>query len=465
MTHAPRGPGTRVLLAWLALVVGAAVALVEAHLPEALGLALVGFGVAWVGAGFLRHRRGAGALPLVACLGAGLLLLAAAEVRLRWGGAPVSTVLWPIFRLDDALGWALEPGVETPRRGSLAHDYRVRTDALGTRNHMPYPGDGTLPVMVQGDSEVFGLRLADPHTLPMRLNLGLRRRHPSRYGPTHFEFFNFGVPGYDPHHYVLQFEALRRRFRVGRRLVVLNAGNDLTMAALVSPYALPRPWLRPASGGGYEVVPAQAPLPFQAWDFRFQPPWAAHDPAIHEHARAWGRYLPAPLRSSFLARHLARHVGPNACGPCRARGGGPLPTLDVHHPDWMLLRPEHWPEPFRTSRLEFPRLLGWLAAQDPPPVICLLPTRAQVVDAVFAEAAAGLRAAGHSEADLDRFAMLRVMGDAARAQGLAVIDPTPALRAAPAPAALFQPRPDEHYAAAGHRVLAEAILDAWGEGR
>jgi hypothetical protein len=142
--------------------------------------------------------------------------LAAAELgfRARDGGA---FPLVNTFEPDEARGVRLRPGAETKivRPGGPA--LVVRTNADGYRGQ-PWPAPSPTETLVVGDSQAFGLGVAEGEMLSARLSAAL---------PDHPAVLDASVPTYGPPEYLLTMADVLRRRPSGRVLVVVNLVNDL----------------------------------------------------------------------------------------------------------------------------------------------------------------------------------------------------------------------------------------------
>jgi hypothetical protein len=412
---------------------------------------------------------------LVAVLAAGGLLLLAvsaflahagdgAAVRLAWFGWVVAALaasqvslgthagIWTGFRFDDGLGWYIAPNLRDRVLHGATGDYHVTTDALGHRNRLAYPADGRLPVVLQGDSNAFGDGLAESETFC------------ALYGAaTGEDCYNFGIPGFGPQHFYFQYQdVVAPRFRPGRRIILFNYGNDYSMAALATPYLLPRPYLVRDGDGVRAVRPAPPTVRKQVYGNHFIAPYAAYDPgmATVQLGQDWGRAFPAWLAPVRLAAFAVETAYP----PLRSAGYRLFARdalkqgrrLSPYFPPWQYAAAAHWPEPYRSFRRDFIAVMAAIGAQHPDTVVVAFPMRKQVLPS-DAELGERLAKAGLPADAVDRFALNDLLAQAARAGGFRLIDVTPAFRAAPDKAALYQPD-DDHLSAAGMRLVVDTVV-------
>ncbi len=132
-----------------------------------LGGFAVGLLLTWVFLGFMASkglRRGPWGWTLAWLA---LLLLVSNQLPLAGGQGR----LWTGFEINPATGWYLQPNLhEMPLVSTKGQTYPVTSDALGHRNQHPYPADGRLPYLVQGDSNLMGYGLEYADTLCEQLN-------------------------------------------------------------------------------------------------------------------------------------------------------------------------------------------------------------------------------------------------------------------------------------------------------
>ena len=272
-----------------------------------------------------------------------LLTFAASEVSLRHREG-----IWTGFRFDSQLGWYPIANQKNVSLESKDGTYRVTTDRLGHRNDLDYPADHRLSVVLQGDSNAFGFGLAQGETFCALFTEA-----------SGTPCFNLGVAGYDAQHYYFQFENIVRRYAVGDRIILFNVGNDFTMSALESPYLIRRPYLY-RSGEKTEAV-TDLPMPFkkQVYGHRFIAPYGMFDEGMQSVStgRDWGRTAPEWLADLYLPTFIFELFYPriiklyNATFKSEEMAAGR--RLNPYYPDWLLLRPEHWPQPYRRFRADF----------------------------------------------------------------------------------------------------------------
>lgn len=157
-----------------------------------------------------------------------------------------------LIRYDHRLGWALNPGWQgRHRHDEFAVSYRV--DATGGR-FSPSASAGERwreRTLWLGDSMTFGLGVDDADTFVERLNgMDARGRH-----------FNHAVPGYSTDQQILAFEALSRRYRFDRAIMVTYLANDLVDNAL--PYPMNALHRKPRFRFSKGVLSGPEPMPTQ----------------------------------------------------------------------------------------------------------------------------------------------------------------------------------------------------------
>lgn len=387
--------------------------------------ALLAVLVGWFAASKGRRRGALAALAgwTAAALVGGHLLLSAHEG------------VWRGFRLDAELGWYPQADLADAVFESAEGTYRASTDRFGHRNRLAYPADGRLPVMVQGDSNIFGFGLGEDETYCARW--AARGGQPC---------YNVGVSGYDPQHYVFQADWLRARGLVpALRVVVFNLGNDYSMTALTTPYLLPRPYLT-ADG---ETRRVEQPFRRQVYGHHFIPPLARFDDGLATVTlgRDWS-CVPTWIERVPLAAFALEKLGSRAVKAwvhlfgreAEIRGK----VYNPYYPAWQLQAVDRWPEPYRLFLPHFEAVMARLAAQPAErTVVVLMPMKDRMA-----------LPPGHGEAD----SLADVVADISRRHGMTVIDPTPAFLARPDRAALFQP--DGHLTAGGMDLLVAETLAA-----
>ncbi len=351
------------------------------------------------------------------------------------------------------LSWYGQPNLKNLVVHGQLEDYTVTTDAYGHRNNLPYPADGKLPFMVQGDSNCFGVGLPLAETFCAQLNAGAGAGR----------FYNFGVPGFDVNSFYFQYELFRERFQVQRRLILFNIGNDFTMAALKTAYYIRRPYLYVAAGRVREVGRYPNPLEYPAYGNYFVPPYSGCDPLIARRSRDWANSWPQWLIRYPLGRFIAETVHPRwtrLVGSVRKRLVGRTLPLDLHYPRWLVLKRGKWPRPFRRYSRDFKLILRQLRDQNPELTICLFPMKRQILAHDYAMASEWVRRHGAAEDDLDRFAFNRYMKETCAELGIRLVDPAPAFLADSAPETLYLT--DEHLSGKGLGICATWVLKALG---
>jgi hypothetical protein len=137
-------------------------------------------------------RRASQLVTKIVLLCASLLVgLGMVELSLRLLYPPPLRFLYPqeSYDFDPEIGHTLRPG-----QTAFTHARRVRTNALGLRDHevAPEPAPGTLRVLALGDSQTFGNGLDLADTWPKQLERLLQQHRAFRW-----EVINAGIPGTD----------------------------------------------------------------------------------------------------------------------------------------------------------------------------------------------------------------------------------------------------------------------------
>lgn len=356
--------------------------------------------------------------------------------------------LWTAFVFNARYGWYPEPHLVNRRLLTPHGSYLATTDECGHRNSLPYPADGVLPIVVQGDSNAFGFGLSDDETLAARLN--------ARLSGT--QVFNLGVPGFDLNHYYYQYEDLSRRFKMGTRIILWNIGNDFTLSALETPNYFRRPYLYVGKGEVRQAADFQAPFPVQGYGQSFLPPYRKYDSLIDEPAYDWADIYPPVLIRTPLSRQLIRTYHPKlakALERVRPR----QPQLELYDPSWMLLKREYWPAPFDQYARDFPLLLRALKQQNPHLILCPFPFREQVIPAEQAARKEKLVASGHGPDDFGPLAFNTFLKGVCDAEGIRLVDPTSEFLNVKDPLMLYQPG-DQHLSAEGMERCAHVLMEA-----
>jgi hypothetical protein len=365
--------------------------------------------------------------------------------------------LWEVFIPDHNLGWKAKANLTDVTQESKNGPFNISTNAEGFRGLWPQGPPAALAV--QGDSNIFGFGLAEADTLPAQLSCELGR-----------PVVNLGVSGYDLHQYYLQYQKVRPKLGMSRRLVVVSVGNDYACSALITPYFYPRPYLEFPESGGMRVSYPSAPLALQEYGLRFVPALAAFNAQLAPYEK--GRRLLADLRlprvmldlplarwglqrllkgerGRGLMQRLARPGSPPDAAP-------PKVGMEPWYGHWAFLRVEQWPEPYRDFLPYFGKLLAAIQSQGDNPLIVLLPPREQVIPAARQALQAALQQAGFPAQAVFMEALPQEIARLCEEAGLPYLDPAPAFQAHAAPEALFQPQ-DHHLSPQGTGLLSRLI--------
>ncbi|MDB5387762.1 MAG: hypothetical protein JWM11_3408, partial [Planctomycetaceae bacterium] len=320
------------------------------------------------------------------------------------------------------------------------------TDALGHRNPLQYPENRVLPVILQGDSNVFGFGLAESETLSAVLNSKLPDE------PT----YNVGVPGFDLNHYYYQYAELAKQFEIERRIVLWNIGNDFTLSALETPNFFRRPYLYVEQDKVQFAPDFRSPFPVQGYGQSFIPPYQADNGLIRTLADDWADLYPESLIRLPLSRQLIRTYHPKICrlGQLFSRKSE---QLELFAPTWMLLRRELWPAPFSKYAGDLPLLLRELKRQNPRLTICLFPFREQIILNEFQAKKSELLTSGYEAGDIDPLSFNHYFQTICDAESIQLVDPTPGFLTSTDQLSLYQ-QDDQHLSAKGIRICAEELI-------
>lgn len=340
--------------------------------------------------------------------------------------------------------------------------YYVDTDAYGFRNDLPYPADGRLDIIVQGDSNAFGAGLDLENTFCGMINQLAEER-----------CFNAGVSGYDVNNYYFQFIRLSRSFDIDRRVVLFNLGNDFSISALETPYLIRRPYLD-IDDQGQIVERRRLPMPVikQIYGYRFIGKYRAYNSTLasYEIGRSWGNALPDWIihfpALQFLVFRYEKRISQVVSAVTSLFGkGGPSPKpnwkMSPFYGDWMLLRQELWLKPFDLYAADFKKILEAFLKQNSRTTLVLFPMRKQVIPAETDAAIERLIAAGYDRKDLDLTSINRMVKAIAQHAGARVIDLTDVFRSHKNPELMYQ-KDDQHLSPAGMAMLAEQVIEKLG---
>jgi len=415
-----------------------------------VGLVLFGGMVCWFGV--RRNRKLYLPATMLAWLIGGFLFS-------NYGITPPFDRFWGAFEYDIETGWRPLPNLkqyEMKLRNNTA--YLVDTDAGGYRNDLPYPANGRLDIIVQGDSNAFGAGLESENTFCGMINRSVKEA-----------CFNVGVSGYDMNNFYFQFKRLVRSFKVDQRVVMFNLGNDFSISALETPYLIRRPYLYVDDKG--EVVERhRIPMPVikQIYGYRFIEKYREYDPTLapYEKGRGWGNALPDWIVNfpalQFLVFRYETQIS-KAVSAINSLFGtaGPEPRpnwkMSPFYGDWILLKRERWPKPFDLYAVDFEKILDAFVKQHPQTSLVLFPMRKQVIKAETDAAVERLMAAGYDRRDIDLTSINRLIRAAAQNAGARAIDLTDVFRSQKNPERLYL-KDDQHLSPAGMIMLAERLI-------
>ena len=349
---------------------------------------------------------------------------------------------WNTHRPDKLLGWYPIANLSNhPFDYIYPTFYPASTDAFGHRNSLPYPQDNFLPIIVQGDSNLFGFGLRDDEALCARLN-----EHadiPNAY--------NVGVSGFDVNQFYFQYERFAERYRIGKRIIFFNTANDFTLTAFASVSNIRRPYLTVRDGEVVELRDNINPLPLAGYGSHFIEKYASFDHMVTYPEGDWASVWPGwmirrPLWQLFAERIYRRLM----------RKLGSPPQVASNAPAWLLLKQEKWLEPWKSYTADFKKILGRLKAQHDDLLIVLFPMRMQIVPADLDKTNKALLAEGYAEDDIQADSFAIYLRGACRDLDIEFLDLTDNFAKAPQPDSLFIPG-DDHLSAKGTALCAEHI--------
>ena len=354
--------------------------------------------------------------------------------------------LWSGFVFDPRYGWYPEAGMRERKLLIPGGSYVASTDGRGHRNTLPYPDDGRLPTILQGDSNAFGFGLAEDQTLSAILNSILPE----------MAVYNVGVLGFDLNHYYFQYAELAQEFQIGHRIILWNVGNDFTLSALETPNYFRRPYLFVDQSKVCQAADFRSPFPVQGYGQSFIPPYQDLNPLIQTIADDWADIYPESLIRLALSRQLIRTYHPKICRAVEL-ALHTQQSLELFNPGWMLLKRELWPAPFDQYANDLPLLLRQLKQQNSRLTLCAFPFREQVITDESKAKIAALKSAGYSDDVIDPLAFNRYLKTICDAESIELVDPTPRFLKAASPISLYQPG-DQHLSELGMRLCAEEIV-------
>ena len=359
--------------------------------------------------------------------------------------------IWTCFRFHPLVGWQAEPNLS--RVGAFAPS--VSTDSLGYRNANAYRENGRIPVMVQGDSNLYGYGLNYEETLCYLLNQTL--------GPG--TFYNFGVPGYDLNNYYFQYRLHDASFDIEKRVIFFNVGNDFTMSALRSPSYIRRPYLRVEAGSNsvIGVMENMNRIPKQVYGNHFVERYANYDHLITANiSRSWGHFAPAAVGdypiAVFTVDWIMRRVGRRIHQLLGSAGwlASQEDAFAVDFPDWLLLKIELWPAVYREFARDLTLIMREIARQNSNLTMVLFPMKMQVVENEYRAAVHRLKGKRHGADGPDRFAVNKLMLGVCAQNGIRLVDISADFLAYEGNAVLYQ-QGDQHLSSRGIAVAAAAI--------
>ena len=343
-------------------------------------------------------------------------------------------------RYHSALGWAGIPGAEGTFEW-LDCRHHVRQNRHGWRGPAREPGSPRAArLAVLGDSFVWGFGVEDDEIFTQVLEEG---------SPTPAEVVNMGVSGYGTDQELLAWRAAGREWRPERVLLAVTTYTDLYDNVFPERYGYPKPFFLLGPGGSLalENVPvpprpgawADGPVAVRYSSGRLVGGLAARSAVV-------SLVLEAASRRPSLRRALEAHdvVPPRLGGHDWERDLYRQPLDRRHEAAWSLLLAL-----VRELRREVESGGASLS-------VLLVPSVVQVYPDLWTEfAAAG---PGALDPDLPN----RILGGSLRREGIAVVDPLPALREAGRTNPNLYFPANRHWTADGHRLVAEVLLRELG---
>lgn len=392
-------------------------------------------------AGAARPRR---RLPLVAAGIAAALLVA--EVSLRLLPTPGLSLLrlnrvieserGKFSRYHDRLGWIGRDRVDDTFEW-VDCSHRVRQNEHGFRGpDHPFARTGARRAVVLGDSFVWGFGVEDDEIFT---HLVERAADPP------LEVVNLGVSGYGPDQELLLWRELGRNWQPDTVVLLVTPYTDLVDVASNERHGYAKPVFRLTEDG--ELRLANVPVPTRReWAEKAErstapPSWAA---------TLLGRSVTANLVVTNLARlEVARRW---------LEGGGLIfnrrPGYDWEH---LVFQVDPDPEIARAwAVLEavVATFASEVRAAGAELVVALAPSPVQVYPELWARFRARV---GEAPGELDRELPNRRLAAVAARVGVGIVDLLPDLRAAAATDPYLYFPVNDHWTAAGHRVVAERL--------
>lgn len=140
-------------------------------------------------------------------------------------------------------------------------------------------------------------------------------------------------------------------------------------------------------------------------------------PAPYEAGSAWGNLIPDSVDQFPYFQRLLLRVSPLLSLSAKSIAGvarglrRPDPNWSPNDPDWLLLKRDRWPEPFRTYASDFERILGLYLTSTRSTVVVLKSTPKGIVQQERKAAVGRLMARGYLEDDIDPRALQRLMSE------------------------------------------------------
>lgn len=359
-------------------------------------------------------------------------------------------LIWTGLEYNELTGWYPLKNMKNINLNFNTHgQYAVSTDEYGHRNQVPYRKN--LEYVVQGDSNVFGYGLKYEDTLCYKLNEIIGQK-----------FYNFGVPGFDVNQYYFQYKYFSGKFIIKNRIVILNIGNDFTLSAYKTAYLIKRPYLEVKNGVVLEVLNNTNTIKKQAYGYRFIDKYKEYDNLVEflDAGRGWGYGCPQWFNQVpvilFVKEKLSPAIFKIFSHFYSKKKIEIANALSPYYPEWLLLKIESWPQPYKDYTKDFEKIISCIKKQNENIIICLLPMKSQVINDDFRLAVKDLLNKGYEEDSIDRYSFNKYFSDICLKNKIKLVDLTPVLSDYYLPHELYQ-SDNNHLSGKGMDVCATAI--------
>lgn len=364
--------------------------------------------------------------------------------------------VWTIFEINELLGWQPQKNINSAQvKTGYGTTYTVSTDKYGLRNPLPYPGDKNLDFVIQGDSNVFGYGLNNTETLASVLT-DLSGKN----------VYNFGVSGYDVNNFYFQYQLIRKKFSIDHRIIVFNLGNDFTASMFSTSYLLKRPYLSYENGHVVEITGNISRIKKQIYGYKFIEKFKSFDPLVEYCGvgRSWGDLAPDWISYFPIITFIIHNFSIRVVMPIKERmfSEDEIKTaeyLQPYYPDWLFLKKELWPQPYKDYSTDFEEIMRAVKNQNPELTIVYLPLIQQISDEKLEIIVQKLRDRGFKREDIDKLSMNKFLSQIGRNLNIRTIDCQSEFENHPDSKSLFQ-NDGQHLNAEGIKLLAHVLLNA-----